>query len=311
MRWKISAVAVMLLGVLVGCGGGAPEPEPGALEVVATTTVVADLVRHVAGENVALVSLMGPGVDPHLYKPSAGDVRRMGSARIVFYNGLHLEGKMGEVLAQMGSRGVETVAVAGCLPESTLIASEAFSGVHDPHVWFDVGLWRQAADCVRDALVEVDPANAEGYRSRADSYVAELSELDAWVRQQIERVRPENRVLVTAHDAFSYFGRAYGIEVRGLMGISTAAEAATADVQQLAEFIAERRVPAIFLESSVTPRYIEALRQAVVARGFDVALGGSLYSDALGDPGGSAGTYVGMVRANVETIVAALAGEQG
>jgi manganese/zinc/iron transport system substrate-binding protein len=232
----------------------------------------------------------------------------MASARVVFYNGLHLEGKMGEVLAEMGSQGVTTVAVAECLPEASLIASEGFSGIHDPHVWFDVGLWLQAVDCVRDALAEIDPANADAYRGRAASYRAELSELDAWMRQRIAEIPEKARVLVTAHDAFSYFGRAYGIEVRGLMGVSTAAEAATSDVQELAEFINKRRVPAIFVESSVSPRYVEALRQAVAARGFDVAIGGSLYSDALGDTDGPAGTYVGTVRANVETIVAALAG---
>jgi manganese/zinc/iron transport system substrate-binding protein len=300
------------LVVAAGCGGGPPEPAPGRLAVVATTTIVGDLVDAIGGDDVTLEVLMGPGVDPHLYKPSAGDVRRMASARAIFLNGLHLEGKMGEVLEEMGQRGVPTAAIAECIPEARLIdSSAAGAGLHDPHVWFDVGLWMVAAECARDALVEMDPANADRYRERAEAYLTELKNLDAWVRDRIETLPTERRVLVTAHDAFSYFGRAYGFEVRGLLGISTAAEAGTADVQRLAEFIAERRIPAIFVESSVPPRYVEALRQAVVARGFDVTIGGSLYSDALGDPGGPAATYVGTVRSNVETIVSALSGSGG
>ena len=255
---------------------------------------------------------MGPGIDPHLYKASAGDVRRMSSARAIFYNGLHLEGKMSEVLEAMNDRGVTTVAVAECNPEEDLISSPGFSGVHDPHIWFDVGLWMRAGDCVRDALVELDPEHSEAYRVRADAYRAELEALEAWVRERVAALPEEQRVLVTAHDAFSYFGRAYGFEVRGLMGISTAAEAGTADVQKLAEFIATRKIPAVFVESSVPPRYVEALQEAVVARGFDVAIGGSLYSDALGDLGGPAESYIGTVRSNVEAIVSALsAGESG
>jgi manganese/zinc/iron transport system substrate-binding protein len=305
------AAAALLVMTAAGCGGAPPATAPETLQVVATTTVVADLVRQIGADDLSLESLMGPGVDPHLYKPSAGDVRRMASARVVFFNGLHLEGKMGDVLAEMGSRGVRTVAVADCVPETSLIVSRGFAGVHDPHIWFDVGLWREAATCVRDALVEVDPAHADRYASRAETYLAELSELDSWVRGRIAEIPGERRVLVTAHDAFSYFGRAYGVEVRGLMGISTAAEAATADVQELARVIAVRRVPAIFVETSVSPRSIEALRQAVAARGFDVAIGGSLYSDALGNPDGPAATYAGTVRHNVNTIVDALAGLPG
>jgi manganese/zinc/iron transport system substrate-binding protein len=303
-----AAVIALAATMSLSCGGGS-SPESGRLRVVATTTIVGDLVRVIGGADVELETLMGSGVDPHLYKPSAGDVRRMSSAQAVFFNGLHLEGKMSEVLSEMGARDVTTVAVAECVPEEDLISSPGFSGVHDPHIWFDVGLWMRAGDCVRDALMELDPENSEGFQARAIAFRTELESLDEWVSDRVSSLPEERRVLVTAHDAFSYFGRAYGFEVRGLMGISTASEAGTADVQQLAEFIAERRIPALFVESSVPPRYAEALQQAVVARGFDVAIGGSLYSDALGDPGGPAATYVGTVRSNVETIVAALAAE--
>lgn len=213
---------------------------------------------------------------------------------------------MSEVLESLGEREVRTVAVAECIPEAELIQSAGFSGLHDPHVWFDVGLWSQAANCVAEALADLDPDHATGYRERAGAYVDELRALDGWIRQRVEALAPEDRVLVTAHDAFGYFGRAYGFEVRGLLGVSTAAEAGTSDVQKLAEFIVEREIPAIFVETSVPPRYVQALQEAVRARGFAVEIGGSLYSDSLGNPGTDAGTYAGTVRANVETIVTAL-----
>ncbi len=302
--------AGLILVLLAGCGGTVDRgaaPEDRRPMVVATTTIVADLVRHVGGDAVEVVSLMGAGVDPHVYKPSAGDVRRMAAADIVFFNGLHLEGKMGEVLEQMDGRGVRTVAVAGCIEENQLIVtSSQGAGGHDPHVWFDVSLWKQTVDCVRDGLVEVDPEHAGQFERRAADYGAELDVLDQEIVDRLSTIGPEQRVLVTAHDAFSYFGRAYGLEVRGLLGVSTASEAGAADVQELARFIAERQIPAVFVETSVSPRTIEALREAVAARGFEVAKGGSLYSDALGSPDGPAATYAGTVRANVETIVAAL-----
>jgi manganese/zinc/iron transport system substrate-binding protein len=227
----------------------------------------------------------------------------------VFYNGLHLEGKMAEVLAEVGQRGVTTAAVAACIADDRLISATDFAAVHDPHVWFDVALWTQAADCAAAVLQGVDPEHAEDYAARASAYRQELAALDHWVRARVEEIPEASRVLVTAHDAFAYFGRAYGLEVRGLLGVSTAAEVGTADVQELAELIATRRIPAIFVETSVSPRYVQALQEAVQARGFDVAIGGSLYSDALGDPGSSAATYIGTVRANVDTVVGALTAE--
>jgi manganese/zinc/iron transport system substrate-binding protein len=301
-------VILAAVAAVTACGGRVTAPEEnGGLRVVATTTIVGDLVRTIGGSEVQLEVLMGPGVDPHLYKASAGDVRRMSSAEAIFFNGLHLEGKMTEVLDRMGERGVTTVAVGECLPAEELITSAAFSGLHDPHVWFDVGLWAQATRCVADALAELAPAHATAYRNRAQAYRDELMEFDGWVQGRVGDLEPEQRVLVTAHDAFSYFGRAYGFEVYGLLGVSTASEAGTSDVKKLAHFIAERRVPAIFVETSVPPRYVRALKEAVEAQGFAVEIGGTLYSDSLGDSGTPAGTYVGTVRANVDTIVTALA----
>jgi manganese/zinc/iron transport system substrate-binding protein len=218
---------------------------------------------------------------------------------------------MADLFEQVKARGKATVAVASCVPEETLISAKGFSGVHDPHVWFDVGAWAHTPRCVAEALSIADPSRADSYRSRAAAYEAELGNLHGWVGERLARIPKDKRVLVTAHDAFSYFGRAYGLEVRGLLGVSTASEAGTADIQALADFIARRRIPAIFVESSVPPRYIQAVQQAVSSRGFEVAIGGSLFSDALGDPGTPAGTYIGTVRANVETIAAALEGGSG
>jgi manganese/zinc/iron transport system substrate-binding protein len=308
-RWALAIVASGIL--LAGCRAPGPESEAHtgvALRVVATTTIVADLVRAVGAERVAVEALMGPGVDPHLYKPTAGDVRRMSEARAIFLSGLHLEGKMGEVFEAVGRRGIRAVPVGECVPEEDRLQVQGFGGLYDPHVWFDVSLWRHAVDCVRTALVEMDPLGRERYEARATSYVAELEALDSWVRREVRRVPEGQRVLVTAHDAFSYFGRAYGFEVLGLLGVSTAAEAGAADVQALAATIADRRIPAVFIETSVPPRYVRALQEAVAARGFEVAIGGSLYSDSLGDPGGPAARYPGTVRANVETIVDGLTG---
>jgi len=305
LMMKVAWLSVLVVGV--ACGGGSPEATGGAaVKVVTTTNIVGDLVRTIGGPQVEVEALMGPGIDPHLYKASAGDVRRMSSAEAIFYSGLHLEGKMSEVLERMGEREARTVAVAECVPGGELIESTGFSGLHDPHVWFDVGLWSQAADCVAEALSGLDPDHAAGYQDRAGAYADELRALDDWVRERVGALAPDQRVLVTAHDAFGYFGRAYGFEVRGLLGVSTAAEAGTSDVQELADFIVEREIPAIFVETSVPPRYVQALQEAVRARGFAVEIGGSLYSDSLGNPGTPAGTYAGTVRENVETIVTAL-----
>ncbi|HWQ13214.1 MAG TPA: zinc ABC transporter substrate-binding protein [Roseiflexaceae bacterium] len=312
MRRAILLLTLLGLGAgaLAACGRPAQERARAdigqrPIRAVATTGMVADAVEQIGGERVQVTALMGPGVDPHLYKASAGDVERLQAADIIFYNGLHLEAAMGEVLERMRGR-VTTVAVAENIPTELLLPSDVYENQYDPHVWFDVKLWSKAAERVRDALVELDPASAALYRENAGRYQAELEELHAYVRTQAEKVPAEQRVLITAHDAFRYFGRAYGFEVRGLQGISTASEAGTADVQELAEFIATRKIAAIFVESSVPQRNIEAVQAAVQSRGFSVRIGGQLFSDAMGDPGTPQGSYTGMVRHNIDTIVGAL-----
>lgn len=285
-------------------------PSGGPLPVVATTGIVADAVRVVGGERLRLHVLMGPGVDPHLYKASEGDVTRMAEARAIFYGGLHLEGKMAEVLEELAARGATTVAVTDGIPRARLRRAAEFAGSYDPHVWFDVALWQEVVRTVERALSRLDPAHVAGYRARAAQHLDELRTLDAEVRTRIGTIPRAQRMLITAHDAFGYYGRAYGLEVHGVQGLSTSAEAGAADVQRLAELIARRRIPAIFVESSVPLRIIEAVRAAVRARGFEVRVGGELYSDALGDPGGPAATYLGMVRRNTDTIVRALRGQE-
>lgn len=301
-------LAVLAVAASVAAGGCAP-PEPpqeeGRLNVVATIGMIRDVAQNVGGEHVHVIGLMGPGVDPHLYKASEGDVRRLFRADVIFYGGLHLEARMGEVLEEMGGRA-RVAAVSEVISVDQRLAPPEFQGAYDPHVWFDVRLWAMTVDVIARTLAEADPPHAADYRANADRYRAELAALDAYVREQARRVPAERRVLITAHDAFNYFGRAYGFQVRGLQGISTAAEAGTADVQALAEFIATRRIPAVFVESSIPVRTIEAVQEAVRARGYDVRIGGSLFSDAMGSPGTPEGTYVGMVRHNIDTLVGAL-----
>ncbi|MEO8323758.1 MAG: zinc ABC transporter substrate-binding protein, partial [Actinomycetota bacterium] len=269
-----------------------------------TTGMIGDAALNVGGDRVEVETLMGAGTDPHLYKATENDVVAIGTADIVFFNGLHLEAAMGEVLERTTT--TITVPVGSNIPEELLERPAAFEGQYDPHVWFDVKMWSYAVGAVRDALMELDPAHASTYEDNAEEYLAELLQLDAYIQEQADRISPDKRVLITAHDAFNYFGRAYGFEVRGLQGISTASEAGTADVSDLSAFIAERRIPAIFIESSVPVRTIEAVQAAVRARGFDVVIGGELFSDAMGDEGTVEGTYVGMVTHNVDVIVAAL-----
>jgi manganese/zinc/iron transport system substrate-binding protein len=302
----IALLSVLVIACSSNDGSNTNDSSKQQLNIVATTGMIADMVSVIGGDNVIVKGLMGPGVDPHLYKASAGDVALLSKADVIFYNGLHLEGKMTEIFEQMKSRGIETVAVSEGVDRSDLLTPPEFKGNHDPHIWFDVTLWMNAVGPVRNILIEKDPENAPVYNENADSYLAALSELNEYVKERANSLPEDKRVLITAHDAFNYFGRGYGFEVRGLQGISTASEAGTADVQELATIIVERRIPAVFVESSVPPRYIEAVQAAVKSKGFNVKIGGELFSDAMGNPGTPEGNYIGMVRHNINTIVDAL-----
>ena len=278
------------------------------IRVVATIGMITDVVKNVGGEKVEVVGMMSAGVDPHLYKPTAKDIQSLNSAQIIFYNGLHLEAKLGDVLDKM-TGDIKAIAVTDDINKALLLSSQDYEGQYDPHLWFDVTLWMKVVQKVRDSLTELDSDNEIAYQDNAERYLTQLTELHQYVMTQAERVTTEQRVIVTAHDAFNYFGKAYGFEVRGLQGISTVSEAAISDVQELATFIAERRIPAIFVESSVPSRSLEAVKAAVKSKGFNVQIGGELFSDAMGDEGTPEGTYIGMVKHNIDTIVRALTGE--
>ena len=299
MRW----IFIFILSCALGCG--TPERGDQPIEVVCTTGMVADLARNIGGDRIAVVGMMGPGVDPHYYKASQGDLAKLTAANLILFNGLFLEGKLEDVFAKMARRR-QVLAVAEHLPEERLLRPPEFEGHFDPHIWFDVSLWAQTIEPVVARLSALDPDGAAVYRQNGARYRARLDSLHQWVVEQVALLPEGRRVLITAHDAFGYFGRAYGVEVVGLQGISTVAEYGVNDVTRLVDLIVEREVKAIFVESSVPVRSIEAVREGCLARGFQVAIGGTLYSDAMGAAGSGADTYVGMVESNVNTIVGAL-----
>lgn len=289
--------------VLVSCMEKAKKS--GKLQVVTTTTMVTDLVKNIGGDAIEVQGLMGAGVDPHLYKASEGDVNKLFEADLIFYNGLHLEGKLVEVFEKMERKKI-TVALGEFLPKEGLIGSDYFASNYDPHVWFNIQYFKQFANKVAETLSAQNPQNATVFEQNNKAYQAKLDKLETEIQQLIETLPVEKRILVTAHDAFNYFGKQYNFNVVGLQGLSTATEAGVQDVQKLSQFIIDKRVKAIFIESSVPRRTIEALQAAVQSKDHEVIIGGSLYSDALGDTGSKEGTYLGMFRYNVNTIVNAL-----
>lgn len=295
---------ILLIGLvtlLASCSNQSTTSDNGKLTIVATTTMLADLANEIGGEAVTVTGLMGPGIDPHLYQASAGDVIKLQDADVVLYNGLHLEGKMGDLFSSLGEQGRNMISIEDGLDVNDLLEDSENPGYYDPHVWFDVELWRNAAEHVTSELSTIDSDNTSSYQSNLESYYRELSKLEEYINDRFTEIPENQRILVTAHDAFGYIGKAYGIEVVGLQGISTDAEAGTSDVRLLAQFIEENQIKAIFVESSVSPKNIEALQDAVIARGFEVEIGGQLYSDSLGD-----GNYIDTFRENIDTIVDAL-----
>jgi manganese/zinc/iron transport system substrate-binding protein len=304
MKQSLYIVIVIFALSVISCKG--EKESNGKLNVVATTSMITDLVKNIGGDLINLEGLMGAGVDPHLYKASAGDVTKLAGADVIFYNGLHLEGKLVEVFEKMNATQVTQIPLGESLDKNTLIGSDYFASNYDPHVWFNIQYFKQFAAEVVSTLSRKDPQNAKSYEANAQNYLAQLDELEAEIKATIATLPAEKRILVTAHDAFNYFGKSYGFEVVGLQGLSTATEAGVKDVQRLSQFIIDNKVKAIFVESSVPRRTIEALQAAVQSRGQEVVIGGSLYSDALGNAGSVEGTYIGMFKYNVTTIVEAL-----
>jgi manganese/zinc/iron transport system substrate-binding protein len=273
--------------------------------VVCTIGMIADAAKNIGGPRVAVTALMGEGVDPHLYKASPGDVRLLSDADLILYNGLNLEGKMGDLFVKMAARK-PTVAVTENIDPKLLREPPEFGGHYDPHVWFDVSLWMQAVERTRDALIALDPAGRDNFTRNTSAYLAQLQQLHEECRTRLAVIPKESRVLITAHDAFGYFGRAYDIEVLGLQGISTESEPSLKTINHLVDLIVERKVKAVFVESSVPRKNVEALVEGCRARGHEARIGGQLFSDAMGRAGTPEGTYAGMVRHNVKTIVDAL-----
>lgn len=305
-------LALLFALAVCGCRPPATSSDGGPSErpyrIVATVGMVGDVARSVAGDLATVDVLMGEGTDPHLYKASRDDVIRMSQAHIVLYVGLMLEGKMTDPLRRLGERK-PVVAVAEALPEDQLIAEDASGGAADPHVWGDPAAWSLCVDAVADELAAYDPANANIYRFNADQYKRELDHLSKRGRAAVASIPPERRLLITSHDAFSYFGRAFGLDVLGVQGLSTESEAGLRRVNELVDLIAERGVPAVFVESSVPRKSIEALINGAAARGQPVRIGGTLYSDAMGSAGTYEGTYIGMIDHNISTVARALGGD--
>ena len=299
----------------MGCAGepdtrsdtdGSAEP----YKIVCTVGMITDVVRNLAGDFAEVEGIIGEGIDPHLYKPTRGDVIKLSQADVVFYNGLLLEGKMTDVLVGIASKGklVKAVTEAILVETDYLLQKDDGSAYTDPHVWMDVSGWLRAIPVVAETLAFYDPENAEAYRIKATVYAEQLEALDAYAKVAMSTIPESQRVLVTAHDAFQYLGRAYGIEVRGIQGISTESEAGVRDLEDLVDFIVERQIPAVFVESSVADKNVRALVEGARARGQAVIIGGSLFSDAMGQAGTYEGTYIGMIDRNVTTITNALGG---
>lgn len=305
--WQRFWMSLMFLVLAALIFTGCSKSNNDQVSVVATTGMIADVVKQVGGEAIEVTGIMGEGTDPHIYQAKQSDVRTLENADLIFYNGLYLEARMGEILRQLSSKK-PVVAVGERLDETLLmpgdeeVAEEEF----DPHIWFDVQLWMKVTEIIRDELILLVPDEEKQFRTNADAYLQELEELHQYALEQIASIPEESRVLVTAHDAFGYFGAAYGIEVVGLQGISTASEAGARDVIDLREMLIERNIKAVFVETSVNDQSINAVIEGAKSKGHEVVIGGELYSDAMGAPGTEEGTYIGMFKHNIDTIVEAL-----
>lgn len=302
--WIYISCSVLLLGA---CTAEGPR-DPGKLTIVATTGMIGDAVKAITGDSAEVLTLMGPGVDPHLYKPTLRDVDKLAEADIIVCNGLHLEGKMADMLHKIGQRKKVIEVAAGIAGQELMVTNpeqvgEGGKTIYDPHIWFDVKLWKQGIEKAGREIASFDSSHKKSYSENLDFYLDELEKLDRWTAAQISRIPAESRILITAHDAFGYFGRAYGIEVMGLQGISTVTEPALSHISGLVDLLVQRKVKAVFVESSVSPKAINAVIQGCRQKGHTVSIGGILFSDAMGDEGTPEGTYTGMVRHNVNAIV--------
>jgi manganese/zinc/iron transport system substrate-binding protein len=303
-RKRISTTVAALAALCVA--GSATAFAQEKIKAVSTIGMVADLVKQVGGDRVEVDALMGPGVDPHLYKPTSTDAARLSKADVIFYSGLMLEGRMGDLFAKLARAGKKVYPTTESVPESQLTEPKEFEGHYDPHIWFDVSMWAETVPTIIKGLSEVDPTGKNSYEKNGADLMARLAKLDEWCKDTASKLPAAQRILVTSHDAYNYFGRAYGFKVVGLQGVSTVSEAGLSDMASLVDFIKKQKVKAIFVETSVNPA---AIRR--VAEDAGVKIGGELFSDAMGEPGErkggfDVGAYEGMVRYNLTTIVNAL-----
>lgn len=322
-RWFLGC-ALLLLSAM-GCSKSSSDHEGDAhnsppavahkfsgeypMKVVATTGPVAEMARRIGGDHVVVEGLMGPGIDPHLYTPVASDVRKLSEADAIFYNGLHLEGQMSNLFEKMARSQATFAVTAGLVArhDKRLREPPEFEGLYDPHVWHDPMLWGDCAGDVAQMLSEFDPAHAADYQKNAETYRTELTGVNQFCRDEIAKIPADRRVLVTAHDAFGYFGKTFGLEVFGLKGASTEEEKDLKHQEEIQQLLIERNIPAVFVESAVAPRMVASLVEPCRAAGLDLKIGGELYADALGSPDSDAADYAGMIRHNAKTIADALA----
>lgn len=319
LHWVVRIFFAVFMALFMGCGGSSEDAseksrkeslnEP--YKIICTIGMITDIVRNVAGDRAQVEGIIGEGVDPHLYKPTRGDVVALNEADVVFYNGLLLEGKMTDVLVRVASAGKPVKAVTEAILEGAdyLMEKDDNSGHTDPHVWMDVQGWIKAVKVVAETLSAFDPKYREAYRSNAEQYLEKLKALDAYAKKSIASIPESHRVLITAHDAFNYLGRATGLTVRGIQGLSTESEAGVRDLEELIDFIIQQKIPSIFVETSVSDKNVRALVEGATARGHSLRIGGTLFSDAMGKPGTYEGTYIGMIDHNVTTITRALGGD--
>ena len=276
--------------------------------IVCTIGMLSNIVEELVGDHYDVINLIGEGVDPHVYKHTAGDVKKLQSADLIFYNGLHLEGKMTDILSKMQSKGSPVFAATEHVVKTSDLLSDD-QGAQDPHLWMDVSQWRKVTEYIFTTLQANDQTNALAYETNYNAFDQQLEQLDFYCQQTLQTIPPNKRYLVTAHDAFGYMELAYNLQVRGIQGISTASEAGLKDLEELITFLKQKEIPAVFIESSVNDKNIKALIEGAKAQGHHVKIGGELFSDAMGPKGSYEGTYIGMIDHNVTTITRALGGQ--
>ncbi|MFJ7646716.1 metal ABC transporter solute-binding protein, Zn/Mn family [Lysinibacillus sp. NPDC097279] len=303
MKRLLGVIVLMML--LFGCSAEKNETGKREGNVVATTGHIADVIKEIGGGHLTVTALMGPGVDPHLYKATQSDLSKLENAEVIFYNGLQLEGQMLDIFDQM-SKDKTVLAVGDKLDKDKLLDSEDEGLLHDPHIWFNIDLWKQVVDAVTETLVKEYPEYKDDFQANETAFLKKLDELQTYAQERIKEIPEKQRILVTAHDAFNYFGESQGFEVRGLQGLSTEAEYGVKDVQEMVDFLVEHKIKAIFVESSVSDKAMKAVIEGAKQKGHDIVVGGELFSDAMGAEGTKEGTYVGMYEHNIDTIVDAL-----